>query len=287
MPDNGNKDLYAIILTLLGVTALVIFFRFFSDEFSTGQPRKGLSGSITQVERGKRLSRNCTACHDLTSAKRTTLIGPPLWGIINSLASSQPGYKYSKAHIAAGKSRLVWTEENLDTYLTNPKAFIPGNRMAFAGIKVDEERWALLAYLKTLQDTQPEDKAKYSPTPASAKTVPAIVDDTISQKVRAKRGKIVAEKCRACHDLSSRRQTIVGPPLFTVVGRPAGGVTSFTYSEAFKQVAARGVVWTSNNLDQYLKDPKLFAPGTKMLFSGISDQEQRENLITYLKSLKP
>ena len=135
MSGNGNKDFNAIILTLLGVAALVIFFRFFSDEFSTGPAQNRVSSAVTKVERGKLVSRNCTACHDMTRARRTTLIGPPLWGTLNRPAGSTPDYKYSKAHIKAVESGLVWTEENLDIYLTNPKAFIPGNRMAFAGIK--------------------------------------------------------------------------------------------------------------------------------------------------------
>jgi len=57
-------------------------------------------------------------------------------------------YKYSDAHLASG---LVWNDENLDKYITDPKGTIPGNKMVFAGIKDAEERKNLIAYLATLK----------------------------------------------------------------------------------------------------------------------------------------
>ncbi len=285
MSDNGNKDFNAIILTLLGVAALIIFFRFFSDEFGAGPTTSRVSSAITQVERGKRVSRNCTACHDLTRARRTTLIGPPLWGMIDKPAGAFPGYKYSKAHMEAVEAGLVWTVENLDSYLTNPKAFIPGNKMAFAGIKVDEERWALLDYLETLRDKEPQEVGQ-SALIDQSQFSPSTKGDSTSYRVRVKRGRIMAEKCQACHDLSKKKKNIVGPYLFGIVGRPAGGVVTFKYSDAFMQKADAGLVWTTKDLDRYLTNPKHFIPGTKMLFAGISDPQKRDNLITYLRTLK-
>ncbi|MBF0357547.1 MAG: c-type cytochrome [Magnetococcales bacterium] len=285
MSDTGNKDFHTILLTILGVAALVIFFQFFSDKFSADGSNNNVSSVITQVERGKRVSRNCTACHDFTSAKRTSLVGPPLWGIYNNRAGSAPDYKYSKAHLKAVDAGLVWTQENLDFYLTNPKAFIPGNRMAFAGIKVDEERWALLEYIKTLQDKNSSSKV-FRPLIDQAQFSSSTDGDSSSYSVRVKMGAIVAEKCSACHDLSKRKKNIVGPPLFGIVGRPAGGVVSFQYSEAMQKKAAEDMVWSTNNLNTYLTNPKAFVPGTKMLFSGVSNPKHRENLLTYLRTLK-
>ncbi|MBF0454138.1 MAG: cytochrome c family protein [Magnetococcales bacterium] len=285
MSDNGNKDFHAIIFTLIGVAALVVFFQFFSDEFSVGPSQTPVSSVVSLVERGKRVSRNCTACHDLTSAKRSTLIGPPLWGILNHPAGSVSDYKYSKAHIEAVKAGLVWTEENLDSYLTNPKAFIPGNRMAFAGIKVDEERWALLAYLKTLQDKESNGKDQ-RPLIDQLQFSTSTEGDANSYRVRVKRGKIVSEKCGACHDLSKRRRNVVGPHLFALLGRPAGGVVTYDYSDALQQKAKDGLVWTTQNLDHYLTNPRAFIPETKMLFAGISNPQKRADLITYLRTLK-
>ena len=91
------------------------------------------------------------ACHDLTSAQKTGRVGPPLWHVVGRPAGSFPGYSYSKAHKEQSAS-LVWNEETLDRYLTNPKAFMPGNKMAFAGIRVAAERALLIQYLKTLRE---------------------------------------------------------------------------------------------------------------------------------------
>ena len=110
--------------------------------------------------------------------------------------------------------------------------------------------------------------------------------DSTSYRVRVKRGKIVAEKCGACHDLSKRKKNIVGPFLFGVVGRPAGGVVNFKYSQAFQKKAKVGLVWTTKELDEFLTNPRHFIPGTKMLFAGIGNPKQRDNLLTYLRTLK-
>ncbi|MBF0447544.1 MAG: cytochrome c family protein [Magnetococcales bacterium] len=285
MSDNGKKDLHAIILTLVGVAALVVFFRFFSDDLKIGTPQQAVSVVVSQEDRGKRFAKNCTACHDLTRAKRANLVGPPLWGLFDQPAGSVAGYKYSRAHIQAAQAGLVWNEENLDFYLTNPKAFIPGNRMAFAGVKVDEERWALLAYLKTLQDKDP---VRREPLPLIEQAQFFFTDaqDSSSFEARVKRGKIVAEKCAACHDLNESRKIIVGPPLFGIVGRPAGDVVTFKYSPALQKKSTDGMVWTTKKLNQFLTNPQVYIPETKMLFAGISNPKQRADLLTYLRTLK-
>lgn len=74
-------------------------------------------------------------------------VGPNLWGVIGSNAGArETGFKYSKA---VAESGLVWTDENLDQYLANPREFIKGNRMAFAGVRKDKDRADVIAYLKS------------------------------------------------------------------------------------------------------------------------------------------
>ena len=88
--------------------------------------------------------------------------------------------------------------------------------------------------------------------------------------------------CRSCHVLDEGVNR-VGPSLYNVVGRPAGSVAGYSYSDANK---GSGVTWTEEVLFEYLEDPKAFMPGTKMAFPGIKDAQDRANLVAYLASTK-
>jgi cytochrome c len=81
------------------------------------------------------------------------------------------------------------------------------------------------------------------------------------------------------------RQTVgvnkVGPSLAGIVGRPAGSIPGFRYSEANK---GSGITWTEQELYVYLEDPKKKIPGTIMAFAGIKDSQKRADLISYLKA---
>lgn len=95
---------------------------------------------------GQKVFNKCRACH--VADKETNRVGPHLVGIIGRKAASVDGFKYSDAMKAAGEKGLVWTEENFTKYMKAPKDFVPGNRMAFAGLKSDKEIEDLIAFLK-------------------------------------------------------------------------------------------------------------------------------------------
>ena len=87
----------------------------------------------------------CTACHSTAPGK--TIIGPSLAGIYGDKAGTVPGFQFSDA---MKKSGLTWNAANLDAFLTNPQAKVPGTIMGFAGIKDAAQRKAVIDYLKTL-----------------------------------------------------------------------------------------------------------------------------------------
>jgi cytochrome c2 len=87
--------------------------------------------------------RYCMVCHATESGKNK--IGPSLAGILGRKAGTVPGYNYTDANKNSG---VTWDESNLDTYLTDPRKFIPGTKMLFAGIKSADDRKALIAFLK-------------------------------------------------------------------------------------------------------------------------------------------
>ncbi|APX89513.1 cytochrome c family protein [Brevirhabdus pacifica] len=95
------------------------------------------------------------------------------------------------------------------------------------------------------------------------------------------KGERVFSKCKACHKLEDGANG-TGPHLYGVVDREVGSVPGFSYSGALKAVAD---VWSPEHLDGFLKNPKGYAPGTKMGFSGLKDVEDRANLIAYLGTI--
>ncbi len=97
----------------------------------------------------------------------------------------------------------------------------------------------------------------------------------------AVKGKRLYAQCQACHSVAEG-QNRVGPSLFGVVGREAGAVDRFNYSQAITESA---VVWTEDALFGYLEDPQDYLPGTRMFYPGVAKPQDRVDIIAYLKSL--
>lgn len=105
------------------------------DAAVTGDPAKG-----------EQVFKKCMACHAIGPGAKTK-VGPPLNGIVGAKWAHFEGYPYSddiKAGAAAGKT---WDLATLDNYISNPKVLAPKGKMAFAGVKNDEERANLIAFL--------------------------------------------------------------------------------------------------------------------------------------------
>jgi cytochrome c len=100
--------------------------------------------SMTSMERGAILYKRCRACHTLDQGDRNK-VGPNLWGIFGQTAGAREDFNYSAA--MAG-SDIVWTDATLSAYLEKPSAYIPGNRMSFAGLRKEKDRLAVIEYLR-------------------------------------------------------------------------------------------------------------------------------------------
>ncbi len=93
---------------------------------------------------GQKTYAQCRACHSLEAGKNG--LGPSLKGVIGRKAASVETFKtYSPA---MQKSGVTWTEDNIKKYLADPKGFIPGNRMVYAGLKKPEDVENVIAYIK-------------------------------------------------------------------------------------------------------------------------------------------
>ena len=104
-----------------------------------------------------------------------------------------------------------------------------------------------------------------------------------AQAQDAAAGEAVFKKnCAICHTTEPGKNKI-GPSLAGVVGRKAGSAPGFSYTDANKN---SGITWSEAELDKYLTDPKAVVPGTKMLFAGLKNPDDRKNVIAYLKQQK-
>jgi cytochrome c2 len=104
-----------------------------------------------------------------------------------------------------------------------------------------------------------------------------------AQEGNAEEGAEVFKKCRACHDVGPEAKNKVGPVLNDIIGRKAGTIDGFTYSEANKSAGGKGLVWSEDVLFTYLENPLAFMPGTKMAFAGLKDPQDRKDIIAFLK----
>ncbi|MBI1636719.1 c-type cytochrome [Brucella abortus] len=108
---------------------------------------------------------------------------------------------------------------------------------------------------------------------------------TLLQSADPARGEVVFKRCQACHTGDKGGANKVGPHLWGVVGRPAASVEGFSYSAAMKEFGAAGNKWDFEHLNKFLTSPKGFIKGTAMGFAGDKKDNERADLIAYLRTL--
>jgi cytochrome c len=101
--------------------------------------------------KGEKVFRKCKACHAVGEGAKNK-VGPQLNNVFGRTAGTGEDFKYSKAMVAKGEEGLVWDEETMAEYLRKPKDFIPKNKMAFAGLRKDDDLADVIAYLKQFSE---------------------------------------------------------------------------------------------------------------------------------------
>ena len=108
-----------------------------------------------------------------------------------------------------------------------------------------------------------------------------IAAPTVAMADDLKKGKKAFRPCKACHAVGEKAKNKVGPQLNGIIGRVAGAVEGFNYSDAIKN---SGITWDEANLDEYIANPKKKIPGNKMVYVGLKSEKKRKALIAYLAS---
>jgi cytochrome c len=121
-----------------------------AETAANGAPTSAMVALVAAADpaTGERNFRQCAACHTVDQGGQNR-VGPNLWDVFGADIGHHEGFNYSDALLSI---EGIWTVDKLDAYLENPRGFAPGNRMAFAGIRGDEDRAAMIAYLRSLSE---------------------------------------------------------------------------------------------------------------------------------------
>ncbi|HYE41798.1 MAG TPA: cytochrome c family protein [Caulobacteraceae bacterium] len=107
--------------------------------------------NTADLANGKKQFARCRSCHTLGEGQ-ANLTGPNLYGVFGREAGSKPDYKYSEA---VANADFVWEAKHLNDWLADPRGYLPGTKMSFAGLKDEKDRVDLIAYLKTQTGYKP------------------------------------------------------------------------------------------------------------------------------------
>ena len=275
------------------------------------EPISGLLASA-DVAAGEKVAVKCAACHTFNKGEANK-VGPNLYGVVGGPTAHKEDFNYDDA---IKNLKTTWTYENINHFIDSPKSFAPGTKMSFPGLPKAQDRANVIAFLRTKADSPlalptpdeikaAEDAAKQAAAPEAAApagegataaqpeaaahaaagavpAAPAAGADAVALIAAAdpKAGEKVAAKCKACHDFTSGGPNKVGPNLWGVVGGPSAHKQDFNYDDAIKGL---NITWDFAHLDQFLTNPKKFAPGTKMAFPGLPKPQDRANLLRWLR----
>jgi cytochrome c len=159
--------------------------------------------------RGKKVFKACKACHEV-GTDAANGIGPHLDGLFGRVAGSLDGFKYSSAMKQKGSDGLTWDEAALDAYLEKPRAYVPGTRMSYRGMRKINDRRDVIAYLKGVTGAAPaENPSEAAPARAEmGATAMAMEGDSAY-------GEYLSSECVTCHQVSGRADgipSIIGWP---------------------------------------------------------------------------
>ena len=267
---------------------------------------------------GGKVAKKCASCHSFDDGGPTK-VGPNLWNIVGAPVANAAGFDYSGALTELGGE---WSYERLDRFLTQPRAFAPGTKMSFAGVKKTEDRVNLIAWLRQQSltpATLPADEAKAEPETvttdagAAMEEAPAAAEAPAADETPAVEEAAPAESPAAATEQAAVTEGSQLAALFAGADSAAGAKLARKCTschnvaagagnkvgpnlwnvvgapvagiEGFKYSAALqefGGTWTYDRLYAFLEKPRAAVPGTKMSFAGFKDPQQIADLLAWL-----
>ena len=128
----------------------------------------------------------------------------------------------------------------------------------------------------------PEEKTAVAAGPAAPPAEPPIAVLLASADVSRGEGAVKSSGCVACHSFTEGGRAGVGPNLYGIMGAPHAGKEGYAYSAALK---GKEGPWSFDQMNEWLRKPSTYAPGTKMTYAGVADPAKRADIIDYLRSL--
>jgi cytochrome c len=290
-------------------------------EEAGGEPAVSLAALLADasVEEGQTVAKKCAACHTFEEGGANK-IGPALWGVVGRDIASVEGFAYSDALTS---QEGAWDYETLSHFLANPKGWAPGTKMAFAGLKKDQDLADALVYLRSISpDAPPLPEPEAEPAAAAGEQTAAAEEaagegaeepaaDAGEQEVAAVESEAEAAGEQAAgsaqggfHALLAAADPAAGEKAAKKcaachsfeqggapkIGPPLWGVLGRDIASApdfrySNALAEKDGSWDYDKLHGYLSNPKEWAPGNKMAFAGVRKPEELADIIAYLRSL--
>ena len=248
------------------------------DAAGGGAPAMPIEAFLAKADiaKGESSFKKCMSCHNIEQGGANGQ-GPNLYAVLGDAIGAGRGFAWSEALKGKG-GKWDWT--SMSAWLENPSGYAPGTKMGFAGLTDPQERANVMAYLNSKGSNLPLPAVPAMPAAgaaAGAGPAVALVGDPV-------KGQKSFAKCASCHTIAPGGPNGQGPNLAGVYGEQVGqGHAGYAFSDALK---GKGGVWDDAALDAWLTNPSGYAPGTKMGFAGLSDAQERANVIAYLKTAK-
>ena len=159
---------------------------------------------IGDAEKGAEVFAQCAACHQIGQGAEDR-IGPHLNGLFGRRAAAHEGYAYSASMERAGVDGLIWTRRTLDAYIENPRALVSKTRMSYPGLKDDQARADLLAWLRTFSDN-PANIPEAEPTAIG--TDHSVAPEILAIQGDPAYGEYLSSECVSCHQADGTAEGI-------------------------------------------------------------------------------